>query len=552
MSKIFNNVSDVVYNRSQQDLSHRVLSDMKVGDLVPLDWQEVLPGDTWQAKGTYLVRSSSAFIKPIIDNLTLEIAHFFVPYRILYNKANGVFGNDSPSAYVNNSLGQFPAISSGIVKSGTVADYLGLPTGLEFAPGGKVSVLPFRAFAKIYNEWFRNENVIDPVNVQIGETGSNEVLNNNAWSITNYTGKLPKARKRPDYFTSCLPSPQKGSAIDLPFTGFFPLDTTEGELSTLSGGEPRVDINASPRQSYLFGTTNTEAFPNTDTLFRAYPATLQTELFNPITATNLGVRMDNTSVGLTVNDVRTAFALQKMLEKDARYGSRINEYYQGHWGVSNPDSRIQFTEYLDGAVVPLNMTQVAQTSAGTEQSPQANLSAFSQTIGYSKFVKSFSEFGIVMTVGVIRQDHTYSQGVAKKWCRFSREDFYDPLFANIGEQPVYSNELYLENWRFDGLKDTQIFGYNEAWAEYRFAPNEAHGYMRPDTDSLGEVWTLADHFENRPTLSKSFIEENEDNIKRVLVVQEDFFPQFMIDCYFNAKATRVLPVRSVPGLIDHH
>lgn len=564
MKKDFSRMPSVRFNRSKFDLSHGLKTSMSVGCLYPLDIQEVLPGDTFKTKMTMVSRVTSAFLKPVMDNLFMDIYHFFIPLRLIYDKAENVFGNASPSQYTSQNLNRFPSLKFNndigyTVYPGSIADYLGLPTQdismfnetteeRDLEEDG-LSVLPFRAFAKVYNEWFRNENIIDEVFVSTGETTSNEKLNNNAFSPNNYTGKLPKVAKKKDYFTSCLPSTQKGLAVDVPF--LFDLPLKSGEMYDIS--------------SVRFGTQALGDYPDTvnplvtdfgSNLSVDYTDEIPQDNISKINRTNLYVDASK-SPGFTVNDMRFAFQLQKMLERDALYGTRYNEYLLGHFGVSNPDSRLQFTEYLGGGRIPLSIQQVAQTSQGTEESPLANLAGYSQSVGYSRYSKGFTEHGYILTVACIRQMHTYSQGVNKMWFRKQRNDFYDPLYANLGEQPVYYRELFAPNVPEGSLADKTVFGYNEAWAEYRYKPSGITGQMRPvNVYSLGEtsldIWHFGDAFESVPTLSKSFIEETPQFVDRTLAVPSSSQDQFIVDCWFNTDAIRVMPTYSVPGLIDHH
>lgn len=549
MRKDFSTVPTVSFRRSRFDLGHDNKTSMNVGYLYPLDWQEVLPGDNFKTKLSAVARVTSSFIKPIMDNLRLEIAHFFVPYRLVFEDYERVFGNPNPSSYVDNDLAVIPStatsgssVGGNAVFQGTVGDYLGLPVGLynnlEF------SVLPFRAFALIYDKWFRNQNVVDEMYINKGETGVNEVPNKQEWSPNNYFGQLPKVRKKMDYFTSCLPAPQKGEAVGInAYRGIVPV-----RLTTPQDAE---DL------------TYTEMYSNLD-VGTVYAPGMVGDV--PTVKSDVAVTSSNLSLGVDLNDLnfadvnslRMAFQMQKMLERDALGGSRYNEYLQAHFGVYSPDSRLQLPEYLGGGIIPINIQQVAQTSQGNEESPLANVAGYSLTNGYSKYSKGFTEHGIIMTVGFIRQyEHSYSQGIEKKWTRFERKDFYDPLFANIGEQPVYKRELYPVS------SPDSIFGYNEAWSEYRYAPNKITGQMRPPSESLGftnslDIWHLGDILTpNDPAasnlvISKDFVEESPVNIDRVLTVPSQSQDNFIVDLYFDTNAIRVMPIASVPGYIDHH
>lgn len=542
----FGLVPSVSFKRSKFSMNHGNKTSFNVGELVPLDLVEVIPGDTISTRMTGVVRTTSSFIRPIMDNLFMDIYHFFIPNRLIFEDSEKVFGKANPSMYVDEQLAEYPYLPACEIFSKSVGDYLGLPLGQ--LPSG-ISVLPFRAFAKVYNEWFRNENVIDETYVQLGDTISSEVPNANAWSPNNYCGKLPKVGKKKDYFTSCLPKPQKGQPVSLP------LGTTAPVIST---GSPITFMGNNSRSNPLYLTIgNSSAEPENTSVPAGARGLAQVYNGSTSFANGLdtllyggnGLAVDlSLATSADVNDLRFAFQLQKMLERDALYGSRYNEYLMAHYGVSSPDSRLQLTEFLGGGRLPIQVQQVAQTSQGSDSSPLAQVGAYSLSMGESKFVKGFVEHGFVLTVGCVRQVHTYQQGIEKLWTRKNRNDFYDPLFANLGEQPVYESQLYGNVGQLKG----NVFGYNEAWAEYRYIPNRITGQMRSSSGMDLDIWHLADYYENAPTLSSDFINENSKNIDRVLSVPSSSMDNFIMDMYFETNAIRVMPVYSVPGLIDHH
>lgn len=551
MRKDFGNLPSVSFSRSRFDLSHIVKTSMDVGYLYPISIREVIPGDSFKCDITALARVSSSFIKPVMDNAYIDIYSFFVPYRLCYDKAQQVFGKASPSMYVDEELEKFPTTPTGTtVPAGTVGDYLGLPVG--GVPAG-ISVLPFRAFARVWNEWFRDENIVNETYIQPGEFNNSEFPNNSDWSSNNYTGKLPRVSKMKDYFTSCLPKTQKGNAVNLPIsfksdavvyagadhTSNF--DTTYLKFKQI--GVPKVSL---PTPMYLTADGTDLARAVVGPAGSTVPDTGAS-----LAPSNLYAKTSELGVaGLTVNDLRFSVQLQKMLERDARYGSRYNEFLLGHFGVSNPDSRLQFTEFLGGGRIPVNVEEVRQTSQSTEASPLANVGALSLSVGRSRFRKGFTEHGYVLTVACIRTFHTYCQGVPRMFMRSERNDFYDPLWATLGEQPVYTNELYSLG-EAASLKG-QIFGYNEAWADYRYAPNILTGKMRTnlsDPDSFS-IWHFGDKYDSAPYLNQAFIEENGSNFKRT--VSAPTAPDFLVDFAFKNEAIRVMPVASIPGLVDHH
>lgn len=553
--KNFGQVPSVRYNRSKFDLSHGVKTTMSVGKLYPIKCLEVLPGDSFKSVMTAVARCTTAFLKPIIDNLYIDVHHFFVPYRLLYDNSEKVFGNPNPSQYTNPSLDEYPSLPVSLISSGTVGDYLGLPVSL--GTSGKTytkkgcSVLPFRAFAKVYNDWFRNENTVDEMLIQTGAYVSSEAPNNNAWAPNNYTGKLPYVGKKKDYFTSGLPQTQKGIASSIPILGLVPVNT----YSTSS-------VPVGPQTPLRWRNTTGAALPDgiydltysqTGSFTAATPlSSLSTPRY--VVPENLWADLSRTDVRMSVNDIRTSFQLQKMLEKDARYGSRYNEFLLGHFGVSSPDARLQFSEYLGGGRIPIGIQQVSQTSEPTTTSPLGAVGANSQSVGRSRYSKGFVEHGYVMTVACIRQLHTYQQGIPRLFFRHKREDFYDPLLANISEQPVYKAQLFgYASSSSDTTELTDdVFNYNEAWADYRYEPSMITGQLRSGLSNSLDIWHLADYYISAPTFGQAFTDENTANIDRVLAVPTASQDNFLLDIWFNVSAIRVMPVYSVPGLVDHH
>lgn len=538
--KDFGLYPQVRFNRSKFDMPHGVKTTMNVGTLYPISFTEVLPGDTFKTDMKVVSRVTSSFIKPIMDNLYMDVYHFFVPLRLCYDDLERVFGNPSPSAYVEQDLASIPCtIGQSFVSPGSVADYLGLPLGK--IPAG-VSLLPFRAFAKIYNDWFRNENITNEVYINKGDFVSSEAFNPNEWSPNNYTGLPPKVGKKKDYFTSALPKTQKGDNVNVPL----------GDI--VSNGSLVLRVESNTPGEYSSGVLTSDGVSTTNIFNLQFKEDVG---WSPMSNEPFEYVSGLAPSAPSVNDMRFAFQLQKMLERDALYGSRYNEYLLGHYGVSSPDSRLQFSEYLGGGRIPLNVQQVAQTSAPSEDSPLGALAGYSLSAGKSRFNKGFVEHGYVFTVACIRTMHSYQQGIPKIFSRLERNHFYDPLFANLGEQPIYKTELFGVvndgDYNPQSLRDNDfVFGYNEAWADYRYLPNVISGGMRSTSGDSLDIWHFADKFENPPTLTDNFILENTENIDRTLSVPSSSIPNFICDFWFNTSAIRVMPVYSTPGLIDHH
>lgn len=532
--------------RSRFDLSANVKTAINVGDLVPFYCQEVIPGDSMKIDSTCVSRLTSSFFKPIMDNLFLDTYFFFVPSRILYDKFVNIFGENTGSAWANQAEYVVPMLQNQTVFEGTVADYLGLPLGgLGY---DKVSVLPFRAFALIYNDFFRDQNNVQPMHIQRGQASSSETLNNKPWSPSNYTGKLPKVAKMHDYFTSCLPAPQKGNAVDVALSGYLPVYTRSESIPASEdpmGLSMRSIDGAFLSGSYPLSIEVSEANTYTGTLVSngaGNPSTSTNQ--NMVVPDNLWVNM-NDATPWTVNDLRLAFQTQRMLERDARSGTRYTEYLQSAFGVSSGDARLQRPEFLGGHRSPISVTQVTQTAPQSgESTPLADVAGYSHSMSRARANKGFVEHGYVIGVCCIRQFHSYSQGIQRFWTRSKRTDFYDPVFANIGEQPVYRSELFAGT--------AGVFGYNEAWADMRQRPSVITGQMRPKATNSLALWHLGDNYANAPTLGQGFIEETPDYVNRAITVQSDKQAQFILDFYVKNIAIRELPTYSVPGLIDHN
>lgn len=563
----FGDTPIIRHSRSRFDLSHGVKTSGNVGTLYPFDCQEVYFGDTFKVNTSVVSRLTSQFFRPVVDNLFLDVYYFFVPSRILYDKYVNIFGENTESAWANTQDYEVPTVA-GRCSLNTVGERLGIPIAANV---GDVSVLPFRAFAKIYEDWFRDQNNVSPMHIQNGEAAASEALNDNPWSPSNYTGRLPKVAKFHDYFTSCLPAPQKGVANPIPIAANAPISIDgTGEVRVTTSG---VEVPASgSRYAMRFRSVQ----ENTATALGSgvipafggaggngalgavtpseYPGTPSQSIYPTNLVANLGdfsgtVDLSDASI-LTVNDLRFAFQYQKMLERDARGGTRYVEYGLSHFGVSAGDYRLQRSEFLGGRRSPLSIHQVTQTTgSNSDTSPLGQVGAWSLSNSKSRFTKGFTENGYVIGVFCIRQFHTYQQGLEKFWSRKKRTDFYDPVFANIGEQPVYRRELYLTGNQAD---DELPFGYNEAWADLRYRPNRVTGQLRSGiTDSL-DIWHFADQYANAPTLNSDFIEETPEYVDRTITQDSSVQDQFLLDFWIGNIAYRALPTYSEPSLIDHN
>lgn len=552
------NPTRIDLSRSTFDRSSSVKTSFNAGDIVPFFLEEVLPGDTFNVKSSKVVRMQT-LLTPMMDNVYLDTYYFFVPNRLVWKHWKEFNGENTESAWIPETTYEVPQITSPAGSGwsvGTIADYFGIPTGV---PNLSVSALPFRAYALIMNEWFRDQNLSDPLVVPDDDATVAGVNSGNFVSDVAKGGKPYIAAKYHDYFTSCLPSPQKGPDVNIPVAqaGNYPVVGT-GKALGLTDGSNLGSLGVSSSNGYVMGIkTPIGSIPG-----QTPPAASvgQNKWLGVPTASQLGSNLDNSGLvaisagnaqAATINQLRLAFQIQKLYERDARGGSRYIEILKSHFGVTSPDARLQRPEYLGGNRVPININQVIQQS-GTgsgSSTPQGTVVGMSQTTdSHSDFIKSFTEHGFIIGVMVARYDHTYQQGLDRMWSRKDRFDYYWPVFANIGEQAVKNKEIYAQG----NSEDDEVFGYQEAWADYRYKPNRVTGEMRSAYTQSLDVWHLADDYARRPSLSDSWIREDKTNIDRVLAVTSAVSNQFFADIYVQNRATRPMPLYSIPGLIDHH
>jgi hypothetical protein len=543
-------------SRSRFDRSASLKTSFNAGDVVPFFLEEVLPGDTFSVDTSKVVRMQT-LLTPMMDNVYLDTYYFFVPNRLVWDHWKEFCGENTESAWIPQTEYTMPQITSPAGQGwsvGTLADYFGIPTGVA---GLSVSALPFRAYALIINEWFRDQNLQDPLVVP---TDDSTVAGVNTGTFVTDVAKGGKpfiAAKYHDYFTSALPAPQKGPDVLIPVAqaGSYPVvsltDYVDASKSTASvawqkldgtnfsyNGSGHLAVGSYGEQNgkYLSGATagsGVSADNNVD-----------------IAPANLWAIADGNAAAATINQLRLAFQIQKFYERQARGGSRYTEVVRSFFGVTSPDARLQRPEYLGGNRVPINVNQIVQQS-GTESSgtPQGTVVGQSLTTDkHSDFTKSFTEHGLIIGVMVARYDHTYQQGLNRLWSRKDKFDFYWPVFANIGEQAIKNKEIFAQG----NDKDNEVFGYQEAWAEYRYKPNMVTGEMRSAYAQSLDVWHLADDYSTLPFLSDSWIREDKANIDRVLAVTSAVSNQFFADIYVKNYCTRPMPMYSVPGLIDHH
>lgn len=543
-------------NRSRFDRSSSVKLSFNVGDVVPFYVDEVLPGDSFQIRTSKVVRMQT-LLTPLMDNIYLDTYFFFVPNRLTWEHWKQFNGENTESAWIPQTEYQVPQLTAPAAgwSVGTIADYMGIPTGVENL---SVNALPFRAYALIMNEWFRDQNLTDPLNIPVDDA-TVQGVNTGTYVSDVAKGGLPfKASKYHDYFTSCLPAPQKGPDVTIqtaqlgnapvvpmnkpvpkdllnyPYNVYIPNGNGDFEAGYHAGS---VHKNAFGGAYWLADTGNADLDPTIDNGVVGYPA-------------NLWAQFDNTVSVATINELRTAFQIQKLYERDARGGTRYIEILKSHFGVTSPDARLQRPEYLGGSRVPININQVIQQSSTAEgTTPLGDTAAYSLTTDvHGDFMKSFVEHGFVIGVMVARYDHTYQQGIERFWSRKSRFDYYWPVLANIGEQAVLNKEIYAQGT----AQDNEVFGYQEAWADYRYKPNRVAGEMRSAYAQSLDVWHLGDDYSQLPKLSDSWIREDKANVNRVIAVSDQNANQLFADIYIQNRTTRPMPLYSIPGLIDHH
>jgi hypothetical protein len=546
MKHLFSQIPKAQISRSVFDRSHGWKSTFDSGYLVPFLVDEVLPGDSYKVKFNFLARLSTPIV-PTMDNLFLDTFYFFVPYRLLWKHWEQFNGQqDYPGASTDFLVPQTTAPADKGFDVGSLEDYFGLPTGIKNI---KANELAARAYALIWNEWFRDENLQNPINLSTyAEISTADGLDDVGMGDRGFTGqhKLLRRGKRHDYFTSALPWPQKGPGVEIGLAGSAPISgTVPVDLYNLGFRWNRdttvayhniVGVNPSAGGSFTFSTST----GSPSTVDPAGKGSL------PFTGT---ADLSLTSAA-TINSLRQAFQIQKLYERDARGGTRYTEILRSHFGVVSPDSRLQRPEYLGGSESPVIINPVVQnsaTGATGASTPQGNLAAFgvaSSTSAKHGFTKSFVEHGIIIGLLNVRADLTYQQGIPRMFSRRSRFDFYWPVLAHLGEQAILNKEIYAQG----NDKDDEVFGYQERYAEYRYYPSMITGKLRSTDPQSLDVWHLSQKFDNLPTLSAQFIQDNPP-VNRILAVQDE--PQFIIDSYIDMKCARPMPVYGVPGLVDH-
>lgn len=545
----FNNIPQMRTSRSRFKMKQDIKLTLNAGQLIPFYVAETLPGDTFSVDTKGICRMATP-IYPVMDNCYLDVYYFHVPMRIVWDHAKEFFGENNEAAWEQQTEYTIPKIvignkqdTNGAVRDlpdeDTICDYLGIPTKI-IKKGTKnelkINALPFRAYVKIWQEWFRDQNVDNPA---INKTDDKDERYqrgelNNANSILEnaHTGGYPLwVNKFHDRFTSSLPYPQKGEPTLIPMSGdanVYMYSTAQNKvydgdiwLESTNQHAPRFNQQGD-KLVQVFGAKTKNGSDETQSVFKADLSTV---------------------TGATINELRQAFAVQQFMEADARGGTRYREIVRNHFGVDIDDKTVQIPEYLGGQRYMINVNQVVQTSATDTTSPQGNAAAISVTpFMENSFTKSFQEHGYVIGVCCIRNDNSYQQGIEKLWSRSEKYDFYWPEFAHLGEQAVLNKEIYAQG----NEQDEKAFGYQEAYSEYRMTPNRVCGKFRSNAEQTLDSWHYADNYNKLPTLSQEWLATDKSVIDRTIAVQNQ--PQFIMDVLVENDAVRPMPIYSTPGL----
>lgn len=563
----YGKVPELGMSRSRFPLSHTVKFSGNVGELIPIDCWEVLPGDTFRCQTNKVVRFQT-LLSPIMDNMWMDIFWFYAPSRILWDHFKNFFGETERAWYPSVSY-TIPVIESDddhCFAQGSIADYLGIPPD---TPHLKVNALPFRMYGMICNEFFRSTALQDPIPVYTGDSSQTAARTRD--DLDSYArGGLPFiAAKKHDVFTSALPGPQLGPAVRIPGE-YVNLQAPVVAESIFTPATAVAGLTANRVAASKYNSVSNVKFLNAG---EGGAVTWDTSSNSSLVLRNLGIdtaltqdfgstEFQNEVINGTIDQLRMAFQVQKLLYRDGLGGTRYRELLRQHFSVTAPDASLQIPQYLGGNRFPIVVNQIANTGE-TETAKLGNVGAMSVTTDqHDDFVQSFSEPGYVMCLGVVRYDHTYSQGLHRMWSKSTRYDFYWPEFAMLGNQPIYKRELDARYGNYTWTDETdpdnpvvhegnKVFGFQEAWYDYRYIPDRTSSEMRPGVSNTLASWHLGDYYADEPYLHPDWLQEDKNNVDRVLAVTSEIANQFWADFYFKVEATRAMPVYSIPGLADH-
>lgn len=547
----FNQIPEMKASRTRFNRDQTILTTFDSGRLIPFYVDEVLPGDTFNVDTSAIIRMTTPKY-PVMDDAFIDLYYFYCPNRILWSDFKYFMGEVESTPWMPKKEYSVPQIEIMGSKNdpkpyeGSILDYMGIPTKIQNV--FKVNALPIRAYTMIWNEFFRDENV-DNAAVFKNDSGKTTYTDSKTDSKTEENlknaisgGRCLPVNKFHDYFTSCLPYPQRGPAVTLPLEGNAPIKLGNADGTTV----PKLEMGNGPEM--VLSVSGTANEPGS----LAYTGAQNKKImqFTGVKDGEIGgggYMFANLSdiTAATINDLRKAVAVQQYYEALARGGSRYREQVQALWNVVISDKTVQVPEYLGGGRYHVNINQIVQTSGqqANNDTPIGETGAMSVTpINESSFTKSFEEHGFVIGVCCVRHNHSYQQGLEHFWSREDRLDYYVPQFANLGEQPVKKKEIMLTG----SASDEETFGYQEAWADYRMKPNRVSGKMRSNATGTLDFWHYADNYSSVPTLSQGWMEEEKTEIARTLIVQDE--PQFFGAIRVANKTTRRMPLYSVPGL----